>query len=130
MVLKFVLFGNFFLDPKKTTHSGCFFVFANKVENWYYGDMTIDDVDKLAELARIEMSEEEKQEFLENMESILKYVDVIQTANTDDVVLDIGDVYNVMRADIDPIESGVNTEKILEEMPATQNGFLKVKKIL
>lgn len=92
--------------------------------------MTIDDVNKLAVLARIEMSEEEKMEFMDNMESILKYVDVIKTANTDDVVLDIGDVYNVMRADVDPIEPGVNTDKILKEMPDTKDGFLKVKKIL
>lgn len=92
--------------------------------------MTIDEVNKLAGLARIEMSEVEKQEFINNMESILGYIDVIKNANTDDVVLDVGDLYNVMREDVDATESGINTEKILKEMPETKDGFLKVKKIL
>lgn len=92
--------------------------------------MTIDEVNKLAGLARIEMSEVEKQEFINNMESILGYVDVIKNANTDDVLLDVGDLYNVMREDVDATESGINTEKILKEMPETKDGFLKVKKIL
>lgn len=92
--------------------------------------MTIDDVNKLAVLARIEMSEEEKVEFMGNMESILGYIDIVQKADIDGIEIDRGDVYNVMREDIDPIESGINTDKILKEMPDTKDGFLKVKKIL
>ena len=92
--------------------------------------MTIDDVNKLALLARIEMSEEEKVEFMGNMESILGYIDIVQKADIDGIEIDRGDVYNVMREDIDPIESGINTDKILKEMPDTKDGFLKVKKIL
>jgi len=96
--------------------------------------MTIDDVHKLALLARIEMSLEEKQEFLENMESILGYVDIIKKATIDDLGADIereiGEIRNVMREDENPHESGLYTEILMAEAPDTQDGFLKVKQIL
>lgn len=92
--------------------------------------MTIDDVNKLATLARIEMSAEEKQEFLQNMESILGYVDQIKKATVEGIEREIGDVRNVMREDADPHESGAYTDKILAQAPGTQDGFLKVKQIL
>ncbi len=40
--------------------------------------MTLKEVEKLAELARIEIPENETQEFLDNLESILVYVGQIQ----------------------------------------------------
>lgn len=92
--------------------------------------MTIEDVNKLATLARIEMSDAEKQEFLGNMESILSYVDIIKKADVSGIEKDAGDIRNVMREDTDAYDSGTFTGKILAGAPATQDGFLKVKKIL
>ncbi len=92
--------------------------------------MTIDDVNKLAELARIEMSDSEKQEFLGNMESILGYIDIIKNASVSGVVPDIGDVRNVMREDIEPHESGKYTDVILSQAPSVEKGYVKVKQIL
>lgn len=82
------------------------------------------------------MSAEEKQEFLQNMESILGYVDQIKKATVEGlpaqagVLPEVGDIRNVMREDTDPHESGAYTDKILAQAPGTQDGFLKVKKIL
>jgi aspartyl-tRNA(Asn)/glutamyl-tRNA(Gln) amidotransferase subunit C len=92
--------------------------------------MTIEDVNKLAILARIEMSDAEKTEFLGNMESILGYIDIIKKATVEGVNPEIGEVRNVMRTDENPHESGKYTEKILAQAPDTQDGYLKVKKIL
>ncbi len=92
--------------------------------------MTIDDVNKLATLARIDMSDAEKQEFLGNMESILKYIGQIQEVSTEVLERKVGDVYNVLREDENPTESGKYTEKILAEAPETQDGYFKVKQIL
>jgi len=92
--------------------------------------MTIDDVNKLATLARIKMSEDEKNEFLENMESILGYVDIIKKADVSGIEKDAGKIRNVMREDADAYDSGTFTDKILASVPATQDGFVKVKKIL
>lgn len=92
--------------------------------------MTIDDVNKLALLARIDMSDVEKQEFLANMESILGYVDQIKKATIDGVEREVGSVRNVVREDVVENESGSFTEKILAQAPGTEDGFLKVKQIL
>ena len=39
-------------------------------------------------------------------------------------------VLNVMREDKDPHEAGLYTEKILEQAPAREGDYIKVKKIL
>ncbi len=96
--------------------------------------MEIRDIEKLAKLARIELTDEEKQTFAKDLENILKYVDQIREVTTGSNPQagggEIGDVYNVLREDTDPHESGQFTEKILAEVPSTQDGFVKVKKIL
>lgn len=92
--------------------------------------MTIDDVNKLALLARIDMSDAEKQEFLANMESILGYVDQIKKATIDGVEREVGSVRNVVREDVVENESGSFTDAILAQAPGTEDGFLKVKQIL
>ncbi len=92
--------------------------------------MTLQDIDNLALLARIEMSQAEKEEFLANMESILGYINQVQTANVDEVVYGTDDLQNVMREDENPYPAGLFTEKILAEAPETQDGFIKVKQII
>ncbi|MFA6397721.1 MAG: Asp-tRNA(Asn)/Glu-tRNA(Gln) amidotransferase subunit GatC [Candidatus Paceibacterota bacterium] len=95
--------------------------------------MKIDDVKKLAELSRIEMSESEMQELLLDMKSILGYIDQIQTlTDADSTQTNAGtelSLYNVMREDENPHESGINTEKILEESPDRDGNYFKVKQI-
>ncbi len=92
--------------------------------------MTIEDVNKLSSLARIEMSDEEKAEFLGNMQSILGYVDQIKNADIGGVEREVGAVKNVFREDASINQSGKYTDQILAQMPDTENGFLKVKQIL
>lgn len=92
--------------------------------------MTLEDVEKLAKLARIEIPNSEKQEFLDNLESILKYVGQIQEVSVGEMKREVGEVHNVMREDGNVRESGIYTEKILAEAPAKQDGYFKVKKIL
>ncbi|MFA6094378.1 MAG: Asp-tRNA(Asn)/Glu-tRNA(Gln) amidotransferase subunit GatC [Candidatus Paceibacterota bacterium] len=92
----------------------------------------IKDIEKLAELSRIKLTDEEKQKFGTEIESILAYVNQIQevagaTASEQPVV---GEVRNVMRPDTNSNESGANTEMILAEAPAREGDLLKVKKIL
>ena len=93
--------------------------------------MTIKDVEKLAMLARIELPDNEKQEFLDKLESILKYIGQIQeVSGLDTPVSDVGEIYNVMREDTNPRESGMYTEKILAQAPASQDGYFKTNSIL
>ncbi len=92
--------------------------------------MEIKDVENLARLARIRIAPDEKQAFLENLTSILGYIDQIQSVSAETPERSVGIIHNVMREDVDPHEGGTYTERILAEAPAHQDGYLKVKQIL
>jgi len=93
--------------------------------------MEIKDIEKLAELARIELTEEEKAKYLKDIGAILVYVDQIKgvvAGTSEEKKAD--DLRNVMRADEIKNESGENTANIVGEFPLKDGNYLKVKKIL
>lgn len=92
--------------------------------------MEIKEIENLTRLCRIELSDDEKRELSGEMDSILDFVDQIQTVKVGDKKRTVGKLRNVMREDVDPHESGLYTKDILEEAPKTENGYIKVKKIL
>ena len=98
--------------------------------------MQLVDIKKLANLARIDMSDEEMQEIAKSFDSILAYVGQVQEVSkikniessskgSEDYFL-----HNVMRDDVATNNRGEYKDKIMAEMPDTQDGFLKVKQIL
>ena len=90
--------------------------------------MNLKDVEVLAELARIELSEDEKKSLLSDMQGILEYVKIIENVETENVKPEYK-LFNVWRQDeITPRE--FSSELIKEQFPDAQDGFLKVKKIL
>ncbi len=90
--------------------------------------MEIKDVENLAGLARIELGEEEKKELLSEMDSILGYVKQIEEMEVGDGEAEY-DVYNISREDL--LSPRIfEKELITSQFPDSQNGFLKVKKIL
>ncbi|MFA6257381.1 MAG: Asp-tRNA(Asn)/Glu-tRNA(Gln) amidotransferase subunit GatC [Candidatus Paceibacterota bacterium] len=90
--------------------------------------MTIDDVENLAELAKIELSLDEKQAILKDMGGILEYVQTIEKVEVGDVVVEY-EQKNIWREDkVVPRE--FSSELLVEQFPDSQEGFLKVKKIL
>lgn len=83
------------------------------------------DVEKLAKLARISITDEEKSKFGKEIESILGYVSEIQeVAKEGEKTISIK---NVMRDDV-----AVNTDpkNLIESAPHTEGDFIAVKKIL
>lgn len=92
--------------------------------------MEIKDIEKLATLARIRITDEEKTTFLKEIDSILKYVGEIQKATTGEARPEVGSVYNVLREDTGAHVPGQYTEAILAEASAVEGGHIKVKKIL
>ena len=90
--------------------------------------MDIKDVENLAQLARIELSNEEKSDLLVDMEGILDYVKQVESVKFEDKKTS-HDLYNVWREDIE--EKREFSEKLLkDQFPDQQDGFVKVKKIL
>lgn len=94
--------------------------------------VSTDDVKKLAELSRIELSEEEVAAFQKEIGAILTYIDEIQKVDLPEGVAPSPHVSltNVMREDGEPHEPGAYADTLLGQAPAKDGKFLKVKKIL
>jgi len=90
--------------------------------------MNIKDVENLAELAKIELNDDEKKRLLLDMEEILGYVKQVQGVETKDVEPEYKN-RNIWRDDkIKPRE--FSREEIISQFPDSKDGFVKVKKIL
>jgi len=94
--------------------------------------ITEQDIDKLATLARIALTPEEKQKFQKDLESILGYISELKDAPISEIVPSADDYYltNVMRADDEAFVAVQNTQRILAEAPKSDKDFFVVKKIL
>jgi aspartyl-tRNA(Asn)/glutamyl-tRNA(Gln) amidotransferase subunit C len=93
--------------------------------------ITPQDIENLAKLSRLAVTEEEKAELAKDLESILGYVSELSKASGETLVeADTALVRNVMREDGEAHESGAYTEAILSQAPDRQGDYLKVKKIL
>lgn len=87
------------------------------------------DIEKLGTLSRIALSEEEKDLFVSEIDSILAYVGRVKDVQAGSGGT-IGLVSDVFREDGAPHESGIFTEAILSSAPKREGNYLKVKKIL
>ncbi|HEY4483954.1 MAG TPA: Asp-tRNA(Asn)/Glu-tRNA(Gln) amidotransferase subunit GatC [Candidatus Paceibacterota bacterium] len=89
------------------------------------------EIEVLSDLARIDLSPEEKHSFHHDLESILGYISQLQELQeTQPEKQDLGLVKNVMRSDTPSHDRKQFTDKILASAPNTKNGFIEVKKIL
>jgi aspartyl-tRNA(Asn)/glutamyl-tRNA(Gln) amidotransferase subunit C len=87
------------------------------------------DVQNLADLSRIEITEDETTAFAPELDSILEYVGQIKNA-TGDMERATPKLRNVLRDDVITNKKEEYTEKLLKNMPAREKNYLKVKKIL
>lgn len=93
--------------------------------------MKQEDVLHLASLARIELSAAEVAALQSDLQSIVAYVGTVsEIAATHDAEPTTPAVYNVFREDVVTTEPGAHTEALLAEMPATEDAYLRVQKIL
>ncbi len=87
------------------------------------------DVVALAKLARLEVSDEELAKLEKEIPSILAFVETIQKADVSRVK-ESHELRNVMRADENPHESGIHTEKLLDAAPAREGNRIAVKQVI
>lgn len=92
--------------------------------------INLDQVRKVANLARLTLTTEEEQQFTEQLSDILDYFEQLSELNTDDVepTTRAIDVKNITRPD--RLESFENREALLEAAPEREEDFFKVPKIL
>ncbi len=97
--------------------------------------ISVEDIDKLAELARIRIADGEKEGLVKEIDSILAYVAQIKGASLrvsggKEERDEPGAVRNILREDTQAHESGIYTERLLAEAPKREGDYVKVKKIL
>ncbi len=90
-----------------------------------------DDVLKLAQLARLHLTDEEVEQFAAEISAILGYVEQLQSVDLKDTepTYQVTGLTNVMRPDAE-IDYGVSAEELLKNVPAIHNGHIKVKRML
>ena len=91
--------------------------------------LTKKDVEHIASLARLELTEEEKEKFTKELSSILDYFEQLKEVNTDKVepTYQVTGLENVMREDkVEGCEEEVRNDS-LKQFPEGVKDFLKVK---
>jgi aspartyl-tRNA(Asn)/glutamyl-tRNA(Gln) amidotransferase subunit C len=90
-----------------------------------------DDVLKLAQLARISLSDDEVDEFSEELSAILGYVEQLDSVDTEGLkpTNQVTGLTNVMRDD-EVVDYGYQPADLLENVPQVQDGQLKVKRMI
>jgi len=92
--------------------------------------LTIDDINNLARLARIELAEAEKVTLQKDMESILGYVGQLTKVVVPDTQTPAAsDLINIMREDAVTTTTGEYTEAILANAPKREGDYFSVKPI-
>jgi len=90
-----------------------------------------DDVLKLAQLARLHLSEEEIARFQDEISAILGYVEQLQEVDLSGLepTLQVTGLKDVTRPD-EVKDYGSTPQELLKNAPATENGHIKVKRML
>lgn len=91
-----------------------------------------DEVKHIAKLARLDLDEEELEEFQEELSSILDYVDQLKELDVSDVepTSHSVDIKNVMREDKAEDTDTELVKKLRKAFPDEEDGYDKVKSIL
>jgi len=90
-----------------------------------------EDILKLARLARLHLSEDEVEQFTREISAILEYVEQLQKVDLKGLkpTNQVTGLKNVTRPDV--VESyGTTPEELLKNVPATEKGLIKVRRIL
>jgi len=92
--------------------------------------ISIADVEHVARLARLELSQEEKQLFAGQMDAILGYVDKLKELDTDGILPTSHAVpmENAFREDL--AQPAIGVEKALANAPDRVESFYRVPKVI
>lgn len=93
--------------------------------------LTRDDVLKLAQLARLKLSDEEVEEFAGEFSEILAYVEQLQSVDTEGLkpTNQVSGNVNVMRDDVVK-DYGYDPKDLLKNVPAVEDDHIKVKRMV
>jgi len=92
--------------------------------------LSLEQVEHIAELAKLALSDEEKALYREQLSSILDYAERIQQIDTDDIspTATVLPVHTVLREDVSRL--GAPREELLENAAEQEDGMYRVDTIL
>ena len=92
--------------------------------------ITTQTIDKLADLAKLQFENEEKENIINDMEKILAFVDKIEELDTENVepLIHMNTEVNALRED-DAIETISQTEA-LKNAPSKDSDYFKIARVL
>jgi len=87
-------------------------------------------VEKIAHLARLELTETEKEKSIEELSEILNFMDKLNELNTDGVepLIYMNDAVNVLRPD--EVIQEMTREEALQNAPLKNEEYIKVSKVI
>lgn len=90
-----------------------------------------EDVLKLARLSSLQLTEEEIVEFQKEISSVLGYIEQLQNADLEDEepTYQVTGLKDVMRRD-ETRDYGYNPRDLLKNVPDTESGHIKTKRVL
>lgn len=93
--------------------------------------ISVDDVKKLAKLSALTISDAEADSLRGQLEEILEFVGQLSEVDTDGVqpTYQVTGLSNVWRQDT-VIDYGLDRDALLKNTPHTENGQIKVKRVL
>lgn len=92
--------------------------------------VTIEDVEKVAALAKLHLDEEEKKKYREQLEQILTYVQKLNELDTEQVEPTYYVQYAGDAMRDDRVTSSLPREKALQNAPLQAHGFVRVPKVI
>lgn len=97
----------------------------------YMSTISIADVQKLAQLSALTITNDQAQTMTSELNEILGYVEQLSEVNTDGVepTYQVNGLENVTRRD-EIVDMGVSQEELLKNAPDKQDGSIKVPRVL
>jgi len=94
-------------------------------------DLTREDVLKLARLARLQLTDEEVENFTKELREVLEYVAQLDEVDVSGLqpTSQVTGLKNVMRSDT-VIDYGISPKDLLALAPKTQDGHIKVRRMI
>ena len=88
------------------------------------------DVDHVANLARLEFTEAEKDSLIGDLNKVLGYIEKLNELNTEDEDIIVNPYYIENRFREDDIEQSMKVEDVVANAPQSLEGYIVVPKVI
>ena len=93
--------------------------------------LTITDIEKIADLARLELTEDEKKSYADQLSTVFSYMDMLNSVDTDGVpeTSQVTGLQDVARQDVAKQADLEVRKKLIAAFPAQEANLLKVQAV-